>query len=134
MVVIVSGLIIFSGKTTNTEMDTLGDNIENIQNGNIVEINNGEKFIIELESNPTTGYSWVVEFDENNLEFVTKNFVQQKQNGDEPIVGAGGTEKFQFKSLKTGETKINFYYLREWEIDVAPADQKTFNIIIKMSK
>lgn len=130
-ILIVLGLIIFLDKSdvkTNV-LDEQNNSLSTQNTSNSIEAKNGENFEINLESNPTTGYSWVPEFDKNYLELANKDFVQQ--NTDKQVVGAGGTEKFQFKALKTGETKINFYYIREWEIDVAPIDQKVFDVIIK---
>ncbi|TSD03457.1 MAG: putative secreted protein [Parcubacteria group bacterium Athens0714_16] len=129
LAIIIFGSMFFYSDKKGLEEETINNTIENVVND--IEVKIGENFEILLESNPTTGYSWVSDFDENYIEFVNKNFVQQEQNGDEQIVGAGGTEKFQFKTLKTGDTKINFYYLREWEIDVAPVDQKVFDVTIK---
>jgi len=126
-VVVILGLIIFSDKSDiPTQL-----NEKNIQT-NIIQTTNGEKFVIKLDSNPSTGYSWVSDFDEEYVAFVeklNKTTLVHPIEGSE-IVGAPGQEVFKFKALKTGETKINFYYLREWEIDVAPIDQKVFSVII----
>ncbi|MEK7652572.1 MAG: protease inhibitor I42 family protein [Patescibacteria group bacterium] len=136
-VIVILGLMFFPNKNVDTKSNELNQqndisnakNLQNIQRKNYVEIKNRRNFEIPLKSNPTTGYSWVAKFDENYIELINKNFVQQ--NSDKQIVGAGSTEVFQFKALKTGETKINFYYLREWEIDIVPIDQKVFDVIIK---
>lgn len=126
-VIIILGLMIFSDKTFDTEQ--IESNTNTVENENKIEVKSGENFLINLESNPTTGYSWVSDFDENYVELINKDFVQQKT--DELIVGAGGTETFSFKALKAGEIKIDFYYVREWEIDVAPIDQKVFDVTIE---
>jgi len=45
------------------------------------------------------------------------------------VVGAGGTELFRFRALKTGEVKITMVYKRAWE-ELA-LDQKVFTVNIK---
>lgn len=107
-------------------------NEKNIQT-NVIQTKVGEEFIIELDSNPSTGYSWVSDFDKETVAFVeklNKQTLPHPVEGSE-IVGASIQEVFKFKALKTGETKISFYYLREWEIDVAPIDQKVFDVTIR---
>lgn len=128
-VVIVFGLIIFSDKNEIPIQPVEKD----IQTTNTIQTAKDEEFVIELEANPSTGYTWVYDFDKEYVAFVEK---LNKQTLPHPIegseiIGASIEEVFKFKALKTGETKINFYYLREWEIDVAPVDQKVFDVVIK---
>lgn len=88
---------------------------------------NGE-FIIQLETNPSTGYDWQKNFDSSYLTLVESDFEQTP--GSEGRLGAGGTQYFRFKALKAGETKIGLAYARSWENRV-PADTKEFTIKIK---
>lgn len=92
------------------------------------EVNNGEKFSISLESNPTTGYSWEVDFDSTAIELIDNKYTSDSQ---EEVVGAGGTETFEFLALQSGETQITFSYLRPWEKDKEPIETKVYNISIK---
>jgi predicted secreted protein len=64
-----------------------------------------ETFNITLQSNPSTGYSWNVIYDDNYLELVDDTF--------QPGVGIGapGMRTFTFMALLPGETSINFTYL-----------------------
>jgi len=81
--------------------------------GQPINIGVNQEFTIALGSNPTTGYSWQESHDESFLELVAKSY----QPGAEAkeIVGAGGTEYFQFKALKPGETELVMTYKRSWE-------------------
>jgi len=86
---------------------------------------NGE-FAIALDSNPTTGYSWNVSYDESLL-----SLEKEEYNPDEKaegLVGAGGTQYYQFKALKAGSTEINLTYRRTWEEE--PIDRKVFTVTI----
>ena len=67
-------------------------------------------FIISLESNPTTGYSWQAEFDAEFLELVNEDF-----SSDSALLGAGGIQKFEFLALKQGQVDVTMIYKRPWE-------------------
>jgi inhibitor of cysteine peptidase len=84
--------------------------------------------LIALESNPTTGYSWQASCDSTVLELVEEAFelgIYAKEN----IVGAGGTQLFRYKALKSGEAEIIFVYKRSWEPEIL--DIKVFTVDIK---
>ena len=86
-----------------------------------ISVGVNQEFIIALDSNPTTGYDWEESHDAAMLKLVEKKY--------RPDEKAGGTQYFQFKTLKTGKTSITFAYKRPWEEDIA--EQKAFNIDIK---
>ena len=86
---------------------------------------NGE-FAIALDSNPTTGYSWNASYDTSMLSLEKEEYIPNKT---EPgLVGAGGTQHYQFKALKAGSTGVNLTYLRSWEEE--PIDRKVFTVVI----
>lgn len=88
----------------------------------------GEPFIIALPSNPTTGFSWQMDYDRTILTLTGKDYVQDPSAGGR--VGAGGTEKFTFQGVRTGNTKITLKYQRPWE-SIPPAETRVFNVTIK---
>ena len=73
----------------------------------------GQSIVIELESNPTTGFAWrswssgtgSVELTEN--EFLTTS-------GTSGVVGAPGTERFTFVATHAGDLKLEFEYEQGW--------------------
>ncbi len=80
----------------------------------------GQEFEIRLQGNPTTGYGWqVTEIDAQKVQMLADDYVEHKQ-GDQPIVGAGGTYVFRFKALTAGQAHIEIVYRRPWEKDVDP--------------
>ena len=93
-------------------------------------INTGtnQEFIIALDSNPTTGYSWQASYDESVLELVGKSY-EMGEEAKQGVVGAGGVEYFQFKVLKAGKNEITLVYKRPWEEE--SLYQKVFTVIIK---
>lgn len=87
-----------------------------------------QEFIIALDSNPTTGYDWEESYDESMLRLVESKYELGKK-AKEGLVGAGGTQYFRFKALKTGKTQITVTYKRAWETGFA--EQKVFNVDIR---
>ena len=94
-----------------------------------IEVKVGEKFVISLESNPTTGYQWQLAEPLNTsiLELVGSEYKAPETK----LVGAGGEERWTFKAVGEGETKIYLEYARPWEKDVAPAKSETFSVIVR---
>jgi inhibitor of cysteine peptidase len=83
--------------------------------GQTIEIDVGQEFIIALGSNPSTGYSWQASYDEAKLELIGGESTYEAEETDEPVVGAGGIEYFQFKALEAGDTEITLTYAQPWE-------------------
>ncbi len=75
-----------------------------------IEVPVNESFTITLDSNPTTGYRWEVNYDEKFLELIFRKF-HQLSGG----IGSGGHEEFEFKGLTPCETEVEMIYKREWE-------------------
>jgi predicted secreted protein len=85
----------------------------------------GESFTIELEGNPTTGYEWELQFDNDKLKLTD----QQYQPPGANAIGGGGKEQFILKAIKKGNTVIRAVYKRAWESD--PIEEKKFDVQIK---
>lgn len=72
----------------------------------------GETFIIELESNPTTGYQWSITGPLSPaLQKVSSQYVPSKTTSSN-VVGSGGVEKWTFKAVGTGDAVIQMEYLQ----------------------
>ena len=96
--------------------------------GRQIELAVGEKMLVTLDSNPTTGYQWeVAEIDEAVL----------KQQGTEydadssQLVGSGGEETFTFEAVGAGETTLTLIYHRPWEEGVEPAETFSVTVVVK---
>ena len=86
-----------------------------------------QEFVIALDSNPTTGYGWEESHDENMLSLVEEEYEPDEKA--EGLVGAGGTQYFRFKALKSGKTEITVTYKRVWETE--SAEEKVFTVDIE---
>jgi inhibitor of cysteine peptidase len=75
-------------------------------------VRRGEKFKIELRSNPSTGYRWhLVFFNKSILKLISSEFVPNLTNQ----IGSSGIERFNFEATKEGRTSIKIVYKRAWE-------------------
>ena len=79
-----------------------------------IEVPAGDKFILKLGSNQTTGFQWTIEA---NIEdgSVLKQESHAYMGPDSDKVGAGGQEIWEFNALKKGTTKVSMSYDRPWE-------------------
>lgn len=93
-----------------------------------IEICVGERFVITVDANPSTGYRWETDFDSKFVKLVESEFAPgvAAQPG---TVGAGGKQSFTFQGLRKGTTELTLTYKRPWEEGFA--DQKTFTVYIK---
>ncbi len=80
---------------------------------------------IELESNPTTGYSWDWRQEgPGSITLVEDSFTGPSTS----IPGAGGKQTFIFSGGTPGRVTLTFTYARPWEpSSLAPVDTKVFH-------
>ena len=82
--------------------------------------------IVELESNPTTGYRW--ELTSISDPAVLDNYLHRYEAPTTEITGAAGKEVWGFRPLKTGNSTLNLEYKRPGSSDAA----KTFSLTVKV--
>ena len=99
-------------------------------NGNSEEMTAGDVFVIKLESNPTTGYIWSLKSLDHSV--VLPNGNRYISSCDGNMVGCGGVEYWQFKTVGKGETVISMEYHRPFETGVEPA--QTFQVTVVVSE
>ena len=77
----------------------------------------GKKFVIELESNPTTGYEWQPAFPSDRVRLIRlERPLEPASSGmSEVKLGAGGVDRFVFKALAPGRALISMDLKRAWE-------------------
>jgi len=107
-----------------------GNELTEENNGDSIKLAVDDTVIIKLESNPTTGYGWVLDGKTNTsiITIVDSEYAQSEE--DEELVGAGGHEFFTFKALASGDTDIILNYERSWEEEEEPLE--TFKISISV--
>jgi inhibitor of cysteine peptidase len=88
------------------------------QNGGTVALMVNDLMRVQLDGNPTTGFTWETgNLDTSLLEQVGEAEFTQNSN----LVGAGGTFTFTFKALKEGVTHLHLIYHRTFEKTTPPA-------------
>jgi len=106
----------------------------------------GKKLILELESNPSTGYLWQADYDEEFIEKLNQEFMSSSENNSAPelktqtkeentssneLISVPGVEVFTFKPLQSGQTQIILRYTREWEGLNGAIKQRIYNLNIE---
>ena len=71
----------------------------------------GDIIIIELEENPTTGYSWNLTASPG----LSLKSDRYEQTGDEDMVGSGGVHTWTFEVTGEGGQSVEAVYKRPWE-------------------
>ena len=99
--------------------------------GSQIELKPGQTLVVELQSNPTTGYSWQQSAgDEAVLKPVGEVEFRQQAAG-QGVVGVGGVEVLRFEAAGAGTTTLTLVYHRPWETDVEPLQQFTANVVVR---
>lgn len=70
----------------------------------------GQRFTLDLPSNPTTGFDWQVEFPPDRLRLERRKYARGSDR-----IGAGGTTTFTLGATAPGTATVRFRYLRIWE-------------------
>jgi len=93
-------------------------------NGSEIELKKGQALIINLEANPTTGYTWDVVEPRDKQVLRQVGEIEFKPESD--LIGAGGVQIIRFEVVNAGRAALKLIYHRPWETDVEPL--KTFAI------
>lgn len=88
----------------------------------------GEQIIIELPSDPTTGYTWMPGGYSDSLvvTLMTSDFVANPST----TFGTGGHHRWTFRAVGRGATTLRFTYGRTWE-QSPPDKSATFAINVR---
>ena len=83
-----------------------------VDNGNAVALRVGDRLVLRLEENPSTGYRWALET--HDEEVVS---LQHQEYGPFPhaAVGGGGQRSWTFIAQKAGTDTLQLKLRRPWE-------------------
>ena len=95
------------------------------QSGQTIAVGLGQHFAVQLDANPTTGYTWQLTADPGAAVKVVGH-TYTPTPPQQP--GSGGTELFTFQAVAAGTPTLAFGYVRPWETGVAPAQTATFPV------
>jgi len=80
--------------------------------GQTVTVAPGDRLEVQLEENPTTGFRWYIDGDENGVLILENDVFTHRSSG---VSGAGGTRELVFKVAKQGKVTLHASYRRSWE-------------------
>lgn len=82
---------------------------------------------LELMGNPTTGYTWVYSFSDEEIVHIDEN-IEYLGRGE--VIGAPSLYMYTLTSLKPGELILNFEYKRLWENE-EPESKRIYKITVR---
>lgn len=88
-----------------------------------------EYAVVQLTSNPTTGYMWTSSIDADEVLATGSDFFTADAN-TAGLVGAGGVQTFIFGASGAGEATVTFQYARSFEASEAPAATVTVTFTV----
>ena len=103
-----------------------GGSVPVYHEGDSVTVDNGDEFIIELEANPSTGYTWDAGANPN----VKLQSSKQVASPSAPP-GASGAQQMTFQAVKTGSSTLELAYARQFEGGVPPAKTTSFDVTVQ---
>jgi predicted secreted protein len=87
----------------------------------------GDRFVVALESNPSTGYQWTAtSSDAGVVELVGDEYVRP----DTTLVGAPGTKRFFFDAVAVGTATLQLRYARSFQPDDPDARELTYTVTV----
>jgi len=99
-------------------------NLSASDNGQKMTLFAGQELVIQLDGNPSTGYTWEAkDLDATMFQQVGDAVFSSSHPG---LVGSGGSLTLTFRVLKTGPATLTLVYHRPWEKNVLPLN--TFSI------
>lgn len=98
-------------------------------NGKSIQIQVGDRVVVQLPENPTTGFQWSLDH--------TNDEVLQLENSEynSPLagsVGGSGQHTFTFQGKKPGVAESHFKLWRDWEGDKSIT--KRFVVTVEVGK
>jgi inhibitor of cysteine peptidase len=102
--------------------------LTDVDNGKTVQLRNGEKLVVMLTGNPTTGYTWDAVLPADSI---VRQIGQAEFTPESNQVGAGGKVTLTFQAVNPGQGPLQLVYHRPFESDVAPLQVFTVNVVVK---
>lgn len=94
-----------------------------------IKVKPGDEFSIELESNPSTGFGWVLtgQFSASIVKMVNVSY----RPPDPPTYGTPGADVWKFQAVAPGNVTITLGYMNTSVTPSEKADEKSFKVEVK---
>ena len=81
--------------------------------GYSAQVVNGNELILDLDANPTTGYSWAITSLPEQFSSDYDNYIQDE--AEEGMDGVGGTQEYHIIALNDGTGIMTLEYKQDWD-------------------
>ncbi len=103
-------------------------------NGDSYTVKVGDTITVNLEGNPTTGYTWESDMAEGEGTLLVllggEPLYTQTETASE-VVGGGGTFTFNFQAVDAGQVELKLKYWRPFEAQAQPLETFSVNLTIE---
>ncbi len=108
--------------------------LDMLDNGTTVQTQAGDRLIVVLLADPTTGYDWQATIDDTNVLSQAQEKFVPTNAGDSSsgTVGVGGTDVFEFDTINDGTTTLTLQLLQAGQPSSVPASS-TFKITVQVT-
>lgn len=124
--VVVAGVLALVLVLASGEVDGVVRTLREPDLGAVVEMAPAQQVLVEIEGNPTTGFTWeVAEIDPRVIAPVGDPQYESESDAD----GSGGIYTFRFEAVGPGEEEVVMVYRQSWT-DAAPSRTFTFRVVV----
>jgi inhibitor of cysteine peptidase len=102
-------------------------NLTEGDDGKSIQAHPGDRIVLQLPENPTTGYQWQIAQAGDLLDPQGDSFVPAEPAG----LGSGGIREFQFGCRAEGTARLDLKNWKAWEGDSSIARRFTVDIHIR---
>jgi inhibitor of cysteine peptidase len=96
-------------------------------NGKTVTLKKGDKLLVKLAANATTGYAWKIKsVNKTVLKSLGSKYIAPKTG----LVGAGGTYKLSLRAHAKGTTTLTLVYVRSFD-PTHPAGSYRLRVVVR---
>ena len=95
-------------------------------NGKTVRLHPGDRLVVSLAANPSTGYSWhVLRLNRSLVKLAGTRFIPRSPSSP----GSGGTYVLSFRAVAVGTTRLRLGYVRSGPTD-PPAQNYVLTLVV----
>lgn len=104
--------------------------VSKVDSGKTISIHVNQELIVDLESNQTTGFKWLLAEISDQTVLGKVSNVYNAPEASAPV-GAGGIERWTFKGLKKGTATLSMEYSQPWQGGEKVAEKFTLTIVVE---
>lgn len=124
-----AGVVVAQGTVAKIKPKTQAYALDAKSNGKEMTIKVGEKIVVTLETNPTTGYQlFMLSTGDEPWTLSSKKYIQDPHEDDE--VGVGGRNQYVFTATKKGQGALSFVSARGFDLQNTLKGAKPWQVTV----